>query len=100
MVDGTEPEPAAAPSTPLTPGPLSSGHDFVSLVDLASGMARHVDVGLHPTAIAVKGGKAYVANAMSDSVSEVDIKEARVTRTILLRWGDLRIFGAMPRYLR
>jgi hypothetical protein len=42
---------------------------------------------------------AYVANAMSDSVSEVDIKEAKVTRTIPLRWGDLRIFGAMPNAL-
>ena len=71
----------------------------VSLVDLKSGESRHVDVGLHPTAIAIKGGKAYVANAMSDSVSEVDIKDAKVTRTIPLRWGDLRIFGAMPNAL-
>ena len=78
-------------------GVLASG--TVSLVDLKTGEARHVDVGLHPTAIAVKGDKAYVANAMSDTVSEVDIKEARVTRTIPLRWGDLRVFGAMPNAL-
>ncbi|HEY2154743.1 MAG TPA: bifunctional YncE family protein/alkaline phosphatase family protein, partial [Isosphaeraceae bacterium] len=71
----------------------------VSLIDLMAGGTRHVDVGLHPTAIAIEGGKAYVANAMSDSVSEVDIKEARVSRTIPLRWGDLRIFGAMPNAL-
>ena len=71
----------------------------VSLVDLGTGEARHVEVGLHPTGIAVRGGKAYVANAMSDTVSEVDIKEAKVTRTILLRWGDLRVFGAMPNAL-
>ncbi len=68
----------------------------VSLVDLATGSARHVDVGIHPTAIAVAGGKAYVANAMSDSVSEVDVAAGSVARTIPLRWGGLRVLGGMP----
>jgi YVTN family beta-propeller protein len=71
----------------------------VSLIDLATGETKHVEVGIHPTAIAVAGGKAYVANAMSDSVSEIDIAEARVTRTIPLRWGELRIMGGMPNAL-
>lgn len=71
----------------------------VSLIDLKSGATRHVDVGLHPTALVVAGGRAYVANALSDTVSEIDIKAGAVTRTIPLRWGDLRIFGAMPNAL-
>ena len=45
----------------------------VSLIDLKTGATRHVEVGIHPTAIVVSGQTAYVANAMSDSVSEVDI---------------------------
>ncbi len=68
----------------------------LSLIDRATGATRHVEVGLHPTAIAVREGRAFVANAMSDSVSEVDIESARVVRTIPIRWGDLGILGAMP----
>ena len=71
----------------------------VSLIDRTTGETKHVDVGIHPTAIAVASGKAYVANAMSDSVSEIDISSARVTRTMPLQWGTLRIFGAMPNAL-
>ncbi len=71
----------------------------VSLIDLKSGSTRHVEVGIHPTAIAVAGPKAYVANAMSDSVSEIDIAAGSVTRTIPLRWGGLRLLGAMPNAL-
>jgi DNA-binding beta-propeller fold protein YncE len=68
----------------------------VSLIDRESGATRHVDVGIHPTAIVVRGGRAYVANAMSDSVSEIDLKAGAVARTIPLRWGSLRVLGGMP----
>jgi DNA-binding beta-propeller fold protein YncE len=71
----------------------------VSLIDLATGSTRHVEVGVHPTALVVSGGKAYVANASSDSVSEIDLNAGKVTRTLPIRWGDLRIFGAMPNAL-
>ncbi|MFO0889952.1 MAG: alkaline phosphatase family protein [Isosphaeraceae bacterium] len=71
----------------------------VSLIDLKSGETRHVDVGIHPTAIAVAGPRAYVANAMSDTVSELDLDAARVVRTIPLRWGSLRVLGGMPNAL-
>ena len=71
----------------------------VSLIDRASGATRHVAVGIHPTAIVVAGRRAYVANAMSDSVSEIDLEVAQVTRTIPLRWGSLRVLGGMPNAL-
>jgi DNA-binding beta-propeller fold protein YncE len=71
----------------------------VSIIDLASGGTRHVDVGIHPTAIVVKGDRAYVANAMSDSISEIDLAAGAVSRTILLRWGSLRVLGGMPNAL-
>ena len=57
----------------------------VSLIDRDTGATRHVEVCIHPTAIVVDGDRAYVANAMSDSVSELDLKAGRVTRTIPLR---------------
>ncbi len=71
----------------------------ISLIDLATGATRHVEVGLHPTAIVVEGGHCFVANAMSDSISEVDIASAKVVRTIPLTWGDLRLLGGMPNAL-
>src|SRR5262249_26976118 len=51
----------------------------VSLIDLKTGITRHVEVGIHPTAIVVRGGRAYVANAMSDSISEIDIEAGAVS---------------------
>ena len=71
----------------------------VSLIELATGATRHVEVGIHPTAIVVRGDRAYVANAISDSISEIDLKTARVARTIPMRWGELRVLGGMPNAL-
>jgi len=71
----------------------------VSLIDRSTGATRHVDVGIHPTAIVVNGRHAFVANAMSDSVSELDLEAGTVTRTIPLRWGSLRVLGGMPNAL-
>lgn len=77
----------------------ASASGTVSLIDRKTGATRHVAVGLHPTAVAVAGDRAYVANAMSDSVSEIDIKAGAVTRTIPLRFGPLRLLGSMPNAL-
>ncbi len=71
----------------------------VSLIDRKAGTSRRVEVGIHPTAVVVSGRRAYVANAMSDSVSEIDLDSATVSRTIELRWGSLRVLGGMPNAL-
>ena len=71
----------------------------VSLIDRATGSTRHVEVGIHPTALVVEGNRCFVANAMSDSVSEVDIPAGKVVRTIPMAWGDLRVIGGMPNAL-
>jgi DNA-binding beta-propeller fold protein YncE len=68
----------------------------VSVIDRASGHVRTVAVGNHPTDLVVAGNTAYVANAAGDSVSEIDIAAAKVTRTLPIRWGKLNIFGSMP----
>ncbi len=68
----------------------------VSLIDLTNGKTRHVEVGIHPTALAVHGRHVFVANAMSDSISVVDIADAKLLRTIPIRWGDLKVLGSMP----
>lgn len=70
-----------------------------SIVDLETGKTTHVEVGLHPTSIAIVGDEAFVANAMSDSISVLDLGKRLVKRTIPIRWGDLRIVGAMPNAL-
>jgi YVTN family beta-propeller protein len=68
----------------------------VSLVNLESGEQKDVAVGLHPSGIAVDGNHIYVANAASDSISEIDLAAARVTRTIPIRWEKRDLFGSMP----
>jgi DNA-binding beta-propeller fold protein YncE len=71
----------------------------VSLIDRQTGATRHVEVGIHPTSLVIQGGKAYVANAMSDSISEIDLLQAKVTRTIPMTWGKLMLLGSMPNAL-
>ncbi len=75
-------------------GATSSG--TVSLVQRETGATQRIEVGLHPTGIAVAGNTAYIANAASDSISVLDIAGAKVVRTITLKWGSLNLFGAMP----
>ena len=36
---------------------------------------------------------------MSDSISEIDLAAATVSRTFLMRWGSLRVLGGMPNAL-
>ena len=69
------------------------------MINLETGKTRHVEVGIHPTALAVDGLRVFVANAMSDSISEVDIEAGKVVRTIEMRWGSLRVLGGMPNAL-
>ncbi len=71
----------------------------VSLIDLRSGRRKDVLVGLHPAGIAIRGNYAYVANAGSDTISEIDVQRARVTRTIPVHRGPRRLFGSMPNTL-
>ena len=68
----------------------------VSLIERATGKIHSVPVGLHPTAIAVSGESAYVANAAGDTISEIDVPQGRVKRTIPIKWGGSHLFGAMP----
>ncbi len=74
-------------------GTAASG--TVSLIDLASGQTSSVRVGIHPNSIAVSGGKAYVANGMSDSVSEIDLAAKKVTRTLNTSALGVKLAGGM-----
>ncbi len=71
----------------------------VSVIDVKSGQARHVETGVHPTGIAVRGGIAYVACAMSDTVAVIDIAAAKLTKSIPIVWGQHRLLGSMPNAL-
>lgn len=77
----------------------STATGTVTLIDRKSGSPRHVQVGLHPTGLAVQGTTAYVANAQSDSVSVLDIRQAKVTATLEMRFKGKRVLGAMPNEL-
>jgi len=68
----------------------------VSIIDRASGATTEVPVGIHPTDIAVTGNTAYVANAMSDTVSVVDLAKRRVDVTIPISYGNVHVLGATP----
>ncbi len=77
----------------------SAATGTVSLIPISGGQTTVVPVGIHPTGIAVAGQRAYVANAMSDSISEIDLTTKRVSRTIEFRFQGRRIIGAMPNEL-
>lgn len=69
----------------------------VSVVDLASGrQTATLDVGLHPTAMALRGERLYVANTNSDSVSIVDTRSRRVVNTFSVRPFKRAPLGSMP----
>jgi len=68
----------------------------VSLIRRESGETKHLSVGLHPTAIALEGETAYIANAAGDNLSVIDLQEEKVVRTIPLKWSTLNLFGSMP----
>ncbi len=75
-------------------GAAASG--TVCLVRRGSGETKCLKVGLHPTAIAVQGNSAYITNAASDSLSEIDIAAGQVVRAIPIKWRGAAIFGSMP----
>jgi YVTN family beta-propeller protein len=68
----------------------------VSLCDLRSGRRKDIAVGLHPCGIAIRGDKAYIANAGSDTISEVDVSRGAVSRTFAVRRGFAPLYGSMP----
>ena len=68
----------------------------VSIIDVESGKVTELAVGLHPTDILVDGTHAYIANSMSDSISDIDLLSKKVARTIHLSWQGNKILGAMP----
>ena len=71
----------------------------VSIIQLAHGETKTIPVGIHPTSIAVHGDKAYVANASSDSISELDILSGKVLRNITVEFQRRNEMGAMPNAL-
>ncbi len=71
----------------------------VSLIRRETGRRTDLPVGLHPAGIAVAGDRVYVANAGSDSISEIDVARARVVRTLPVRWKNQRLFGSLPNTL-
>src|SRR5262249_30099553 len=74
----------------------------VTVLDAATSKALHqIDVGLHPSAMTVSpnGGKLYVANANSDTVSIVDTASDRVIGTLNVRLFRSAPLGSSPNAL-
>lgn len=72
----------------------------VTVFEAATGKAiSEIDVGLHPSAMATHGGKLYVANANSDTVSVVDIAKAVKERTIAVPLYRKAPLGSAPNAL-
>jgi DNA-binding beta-propeller fold protein YncE len=68
----------------------------VSLIERSTGGTRHVEVGIHPCGLAIHDGKAIVSNAMSDTLSVIDLASAAVVKTIPMRYGERTLKGSMP----
>jgi len=71
----------------------------VARVDLKTNEVTHViEVGLHPTALALdeERQRLYVANSNSDSVTVVDARTNAVVETIAIQPFDRKVAGAAP----
>jgi YVTN family beta-propeller protein len=73
----------------------------VSVLDTTTNtIAKQINVGLHPTGMAVSpgGDRVYVTNANSDTVSVIDTATDSVTRTIYVggQGPDQTLLGASP----
>lgn len=71
----------------------------LSVFDLATGKPlTELDVGLHPSALALApgDGKLYVANANSDTVAEIDTTAVRLLRTIAVPLYRRAPLGSSP----
>ncbi len=77
----------------------SAATGTVSIVDLKTEKRHDVQVGIHPTGIAVQGRLAYVANSLSDSISVVNLTSSLVEKTIPILFGGKKVLGAMPNEL-
>jgi DNA-binding beta-propeller fold protein YncE len=71
----------------------------VSIINLASRQTTHVPVGLHPNSILVDGNHAYIANGMSDSISDLNLATKTVDREIPILFRGEKVLGAMPNAL-
>lgn len=77
----------------------SADSGTVSLIDIETGATKSIPVGIHPNDIAVRGDLAYVANGMSDTISEISISQAKVQREIPILLQGKHVLGAMPNAL-
>ncbi|MBS1721922.1 MAG: hypothetical protein JSS66_02825 [Armatimonadetes bacterium] len=79
----------------------SAATGTVTVIGLGENLSREtVKVGIHPTGIATKGSRAYVANAQSDSISVIDLRNpARMIATWPMTFQGKSILGAMPNEL-
>ncbi len=72
----------------------------VSVVDVAGRkVVKEIETGLHPSALALRGTRLYVANANSDSVSVIDTEGDRVVQTIPARITPKAPVGSAPNAL-
>jgi YVTN family beta-propeller protein len=80
-----------------------SGHAIngtVSVVDLQEAREiQSIEVGVHPTALALDGSRLFVANTNSDSVSVIDLEKDRVVRTIAVDPFPGALLGSSPNAL-
>jgi YVTN family beta-propeller protein len=70
----------------------------VSVVDLVAGKeVKAIQVGLHPTGLAISGSDLYVTNTYSDSLTVIDLNTNTVARTINLNVPIAGgVFGSGP----
>ena len=72
----------------------------IALIDRMSGTVRKtIDVGSHPNDIAITPDRLFVANANSNSVSVIDLKNEKVTETIVTTLYPKAPEGSTPNAL-
>lgn len=86
----------------VDPRMFAAASGTVSVVDIASGAeTATIEVGLHPTAMAldVSRHRLYVANSSSDTISAIDTQSNKVVASLPVRPNNDLLPGSMPNAL-
>lgn len=89
--------PSSGTAVLADPGSAAASTGTVSVIDLAGGNTiGEIEVGLHPTAMAVQDDRLFVANSNSDSISVIDTAANKLIRTLRIRPFAHAPFGSSP----
>ncbi len=80
----------------IDPATGAAATGTVSAIRLEDGRVTELEVGRHPSAMALDGVNLLVANSAADTISVIDTTAPRVTDTVSVHWKKAMPLGSCP----